>query len=71
MRIVSNIAIVTAMAVAAMLAADVITRPPQRSGQISAPSATEVASNRPLYQGPIGNYLDLDFDIYEQLVQNS
>jgi hypothetical protein len=30
MRMVSNIAIVTAMAVAAMWAADVITRPPQR-----------------------------------------
>ena len=35
MRTVSNIAIVTALAVATMWAADVITRPPQRSAPLS------------------------------------
>jgi hypothetical protein len=48
MRTVSNIAIVTALAVTAMWAADVITRPPQRSIPSyfdSAPAAEAKASD--------------------------
>jgi hypothetical protein len=59
MRTVRNIGIITAMAVAAMWAADVITRPPQRPVKLSlepAPSAgvnaktnTNFISERPYH----------------------
>ncbi len=62
MRTVSNIAIVTAMAVAAMWAADVITRPPQRPVPTSlegAPSAEMKATERAcsVAERPLGTEL--------------